>query len=472
MTNARDRRRERRKLEREAIAAKETSTEDMEKELAQGEMVEKQLLEVEVINMPNLPFGGAKSWEELDDYLDARDLADSTRQATFEFERLVENVLDDREASLSDKSSMITELASGLPDRVESAEEETTEGEKNLLEKFIDVIKTKDSDEFIFKPFPNFHAARVKNPGAFISGSFRTKRLPNGIMLVMGKLNDGKGAMETQTYRFPKNKFTSAEAKAWLKEHEISYISFEAAKESKSLFKVYKDKSGSHRWLGFVTNKWRDRDSASAPEKGGEILSEAAHIDMARWANEKPAKRMPFLRAWHSPDHQCKSKADFYEYHNGFVIASGQLTENEAKALEKVSELYDLGMSHGMYIRDGWRNKEDSTVLDKYRTFEVSHLPLEHAANAWTDFLTAGEEKSMDTEKRQYLEQLMGEEFIAEVLENANEKAAILESEGIESKAKKPKEEPTPEIQPEPQIPEPPDFKGLAESIIEAIGMK
>jgi hypothetical protein len=66
----------------------------------------------------------------------------------------------------------------------------------------------------------------------------------------------------------------------------------------------------------------------------------------------------------------------------------------------------------------------------------------------------------------------MGEEFIAEVLENANEKAAILESEGIESKAKKPKEEPTPEIQPEPQIPEPPDFKGLAESIIEAIGMK
>lgn len=37
--------------------------------------------------------------------------------------------------------------------------------------------------------------------------------------------------METQAYRFAKNKFTPQEAKSWLKKHDIKYISFEAASE-------------------------------------------------------------------------------------------------------------------------------------------------------------------------------------------------------------------------------------------------
>lgn len=36
--------------------------------------------------------------------------------------------------------------------------------------------------------------------------------------------------MKTQSYRFGKHQFSPEEAKAWLKKHNISYISFEPAR--------------------------------------------------------------------------------------------------------------------------------------------------------------------------------------------------------------------------------------------------
>jgi len=85
----------------------------------------------------------------------------------------------------------------------------------------------------ISKPYPNYHAARIKSPGLFVRVRvFRTSK--EGIMFYGGPLK-GKpaGATELQSIRFPKSKFTTAEAKSWLKEHKQSYILFEPAVESK-----------------------------------------------------------------------------------------------------------------------------------------------------------------------------------------------------------------------------------------------
>jgi len=76
-------------------------------------------------------------------------------------------------------------------------------------------------------PYPNFHAARIRNPGAFIRIRV-LKTLSNGIMIYGGPLKAGGGAT-AQSYRFPKTKFTTIQAKAWLKAHSVKYISFEAA---------------------------------------------------------------------------------------------------------------------------------------------------------------------------------------------------------------------------------------------------
>jgi len=78
-------------------------------------------------------------------------------------------------------------------------------------------------------PYPNFHAARVRTPGAF--ERIRVLRtLRNGIMIYGGQLkSDPAGPSIAQSYRFPRTRFTPEQAKAWLKENRISFTKFEGA---------------------------------------------------------------------------------------------------------------------------------------------------------------------------------------------------------------------------------------------------
>lgn len=78
-------------------------------------------------------------------------------------------------------------------------------------------------------PFPNFHAARIEDPEQFASIKM-LKQLPNGIQIYGGKTGDDENT-KAQTYRFPKSKFTVAQSKKWLKDHDIKTIRFEPAKE-------------------------------------------------------------------------------------------------------------------------------------------------------------------------------------------------------------------------------------------------
>jgi len=81
----------------------------------------------------------------------------------------------------------------------------------------------------ISKPYPNYHAARVKSPGLFARVRVM-ETSKEGIMFYGGplKTKPGGGA-QLQAIRFPKDKFTAAQAKKWLKDHKQKYISFEPA---------------------------------------------------------------------------------------------------------------------------------------------------------------------------------------------------------------------------------------------------
>lgn len=78
------------------------------------------------------------------------------------------------------------------------------------------------------KPYPNEHAARVREPGDFVEGTFRSKEVADGVRLIMGKLTEG-GAMTAQAYRFSKDKFTAAQARKWLADNGVKPTSFEEA---------------------------------------------------------------------------------------------------------------------------------------------------------------------------------------------------------------------------------------------------
>ena len=78
-------------------------------------------------------------------------------------------------------------------------------------------------------PFPNEHAARIASPNLF-ERIVQLEKLPNGIRILGGPLkSDPQGSGKPQSYRFPRNKFTTSQARTWLKEHDIKFILFEPA---------------------------------------------------------------------------------------------------------------------------------------------------------------------------------------------------------------------------------------------------
>jgi len=83
-------------------------------------------------------------------------------------------------------------------------------------------------------PYPNHHSCRVRNPGDFQKGSFVTiKREHDGkpYNVIMGRLK-GEDTLTEQAYRYPKEHWTEAAARAHCKSHDG--ILFEPASESQS----------------------------------------------------------------------------------------------------------------------------------------------------------------------------------------------------------------------------------------------
>ncbi len=74
-------------------------------------------------------------------------------------------------------------------------------------------------------PYPNQHSCRVLDPDA-PHDSAATKEIDSGVSVIL-YIKDGKS--QPQAYRFDKDKFTAAEAKAWLKRNDVHCIGFEEA---------------------------------------------------------------------------------------------------------------------------------------------------------------------------------------------------------------------------------------------------
>lgn len=85
------------------------------------------------------------------------------------------------------------------------------------------------------KPYPNEHACRVRMTNDFIKGSFRrmSRRADNRTLwIIMGKLI-GSNTVTTQSFRYPKDQWSSTQAKAHCKRHKG--LKFEPAKESRTM---------------------------------------------------------------------------------------------------------------------------------------------------------------------------------------------------------------------------------------------
>lgn len=78
-------------------------------------------------------------------------------------------------------------------------------------------------------PYPNWHSARIKQPGRFLRIRVQWSTT-TGIMAYGGPLKtDPRGSVKIQAIRFKASKWTVVRAKAWLRKRKYKWILFEKA---------------------------------------------------------------------------------------------------------------------------------------------------------------------------------------------------------------------------------------------------
>ena len=194
---------------------------------------------------------------------------------------------------------------------------------------------------------------------------------------------------------------------------------------------IFKDAKGNWRWLGVFSNNYKDHSE--------EIITEAAHKEFIEFLDANP-EQAPLFTPWHTLEAARKHRSDFWDYVDGFMVIGGKLEEDEAQALFKAAEKTVLGMSHGFFPQSF--DPQDKNAITKYRSFEVSDLPLSNAANPWTGISILQKEDSMGFKKakREYLVGLIGEDAVKGLEDNLKQGKGVLQLLGVPSKEAAPDE--------------------------------
>lgn len=186
-------------------------------------------------------------------------------------------------------------------------------------------------------------------------------------------------------------------------------------------FRVVKQADGSLRWFSRYSNSWKDNDH--------EIITQAAHKEYVEWASTKEA--YPELWLWHTAGTRF-GQADWLDFSDGFACASGTIDDTpQAKAAVEFLSNQELGVSHGfLQVKEG-------NLITKYRTFEISPLPLKRAAVWTTNFGIIGKETEMGftKEKREFLVGALGESAVAKLEGDTAASVKQLKDLGIEFKS-------------------------------------
>lgn len=193
----------------------------------------------------------------------------------------------------------------------------------------------------------------------------------------------------------------------------------------KNAIMIEKDAKGDWRWIGKPTNNFVDWQT--------DIIEKSAHQNYMAFLDANPDCAPAFV-TWHTAGTARANPVDFWMEHDGAVIMSGKLTEDEAGALFRVQKQMDLGMSHQAFAL---RLDPDPRVVTHYWMYEVSDLPRDAAANPFTSLETITKEVGMD--KLVYLTEMMGSEEKAKAyLEKTSQMQKGLQDAGITSKEKDP----------------------------------
>ena len=137
--------------------------------------------------------------------------------------------------------------------------------------------KKEDDGFWEEKPYPNEHSCRLEDPDKYIRVRRQNDKFGKGIHAIWGVQGGGK-PVELQAIRFAKSKFTAAEARAWIKDHDYKCKLFEPASEKcvkcgkPMLIKWEQDVSGDKCGLTCETECSYVHDGECEKKEGEEVI--------------------------------------------------------------------------------------------------------------------------------------------------------------------------------------------------------
>lgn len=428
-TKQKEKRREARLFQKQRKLAKQTQVEELEHqedELDDVSVLEDESGEVEDVApveksyddpsyADSIHYVGPVSWTEADAMEEANEKANEVRKATWTAEDLVRNIIYRPDMTPDQKGKAIADVGVGFGERVKSITSTKVKKEISTellqLQALIAIDKRKTpivekAVEWIGKNF-------IKKDTEFpVSTKSETR-------YSLSKIADILEKEENTDY-----------AKEALPEVYKAAKQFNIGHEQNAVI-VEKDLSGSYRAILWPTNNFIDRD--------GEIISDEAHRKYVEWVN-KNMEFSPLFMAWHIPGSERTHQMDFVGYQDGFMLMSCPLEESEARSILTLQKEVDLGLSIGGLATQ--RDAKSPNVVTEYFIVEVSDLPLERAANPFTEFSAVINKEADVLNQEEYLAGIVGADKAKQLLEKAGIKQSELRKSGVTEKEVKTDETP------------------------------
>lgn len=445
-------RRDRQRLELE----KEQELAELEDELEGEELLEKELdlddedeEEIEKSYMGGeyaepASMGGPLTFEQMDEMRAAEEKAHEIREATWDVQTLVRNIVNSPMLEPQEKATYIKDVGNEFGSRVsaimDTPAEMMKETDLDLLE--IEALLAQDQrNTGIVEKFTGIFKRDLSTQArkALSDSDFALVYTVDGKKVRKYPIHDKahvRNALARAAQQIKSGGVGAADARKALPKIRAAAKKFgieSSMKKGQSGMIIQKDAQGDWRWVGWPSNNFIDHSK--------DILIEKAHQRYVDWWHKnKDGLGFPVFTSMHAPGTARENPVDFVGYDNGFLVMSGKLTEVEAARLLKAQQEYDIGMSITGY---GMRDKADPRQIVNYIIYEVTDLPVEMADNPFTDLAVVKEAQMKKEDQLAYLAGIMGSEELAkEALEAKTAiKQAELQEQGIEQKQAKAEEE-------------------------------
>jgi HK97 family phage major capsid protein/HK97 family phage prohead protease len=132
-----------------------------------------------------------------------------------------------------------------------------------------------DREMMAERPYPNEHAARLRDPDQYDSFRRRNDEGGNGVDFIFG-IKEGEEGAELQAIRFRLSEFTAAEARAWLSERDYEPLEFEEATGERS--KVEEIENAAVTEKRAAPDALKEGDFVSWNSSGGRARGRIEHV--------------------------------------------------------------------------------------------------------------------------------------------------------------------------------------------------